>query len=442
MEMCETVPVPTQKVPVSGEYDVVVCGGGPAGIGAAIGSARGGARTLLVEQLASLGGMATGAFVGAWMDSPGGPVFNELCDQMLQLGAATRHYDPVRHHKPGRVKFHTETHKAVALKMVRDAGVDMLLCTTAEGAWMHGDRVGGVFVANKAGRSLLKAKVVIDATADGDIAASAGAEFLKGDPDDGRLQHVSFDAHMEGADLDRYERERPSPERLMELATQAREKGRLHLPKGLFIPSPDTFPFREGSWTPVCRWELADVDPTDPKAVSDALVECQLIAFEVVQFCRQNLPGFEKCQIGRFPQLLGTRESRRIVGRYVLTGEDVVRAAKFDDGIARACFFIDLHDSPPHPGIPFSIEYVIAHRPAYGDWYEIPYRCLVPKRVQGLLVAGRCISCDRPAQGSLRVMPTCMFTGEAAGIAAAMAVADGVLPHEIDGRRVRERTMP
>ena len=139
---------------------------------------------------------------------------------------------------------------------------------------------------------------------------------------------------------------------------------------------------------------------------------------------------------------MGTRESRRIIGTYVLTKEDVLNARKFEDGISRACFFMDLHDSPP--GITtsqFTKQFVKANRPPAGDWYEIPYRCLVPKSVKGFLTAGRCISSDREANGSLRVMPTCMFTGEAAGTAAAMAIAEGLLPHELDGRRVRKKMM-
>ena len=434
----KTVAVPSQKVPVVAEYDVIVCGGGPAGIAAAVGAARGGARTILVEQLASLGGTATAAFVGAYMDSPGGPLFDELVARLIEVGAARWDYNPERHHKPGRVRFHTETLKPVALKLVKDAGGDVLFCTFAVSAYIFDERVCGVFVANKGGRSLLKAHVVIDATADGDIAASAGAEFLKGDTDDGRIQHVSFDFDMEGVARERSEREKPADEALIEKIRAAHRSGRLHPPKAIFRPSAECFPFD----LPERRlfldaWELDKVDPTDPVAVSTTLAECQLAAFEVVQFCRENLPGYEKCRIARFPQLLGTRESRRIVGGYVLTKEDVLSASKFDDGIAKASFFIDFHDSPPGIGIPFTLEYIRANRPAGGDWYEIPYRCLVPKKVKGLLIAGRCISADRSAQASLRVMPTCMFTGTAAGAAAAMSVSRRILPHELDGREVR-----
>jgi len=176
--------IPEQQVPVLGEYDVVVCGAGPAGIGAAVASARGGARTLLIERLSHVGGVATGAGITKWADTQGGPVFDELVQRMEAVDAAKWFWDPANHlHKPGRVRFHAETLKAVALKMIKNAGIDVLFCTIAEGAWCPvPETVGGVFLANKGGRSLAKARTVIDASADGDIAASAGAEFLKGDP--------------------------------------------------------------------------------------------------------------------------------------------------------------------------------------------------------------------------------------------------------------------
>jgi len=423
----------TSDVLVSGECDVVVCGAGPAGIGAAVAAAREDARTLLVERLSHVGGVATGALIQSYMDTPGGPIFDELVEHLVAADAAQWNYDARQHNEPGRVRFHSETLKPIALKMLREAGAEALFCTMAEGACMDGDRVRGVFVVNKGGRSIVKADAVVDCTADGDIAASAGAEFCQGDPDDGRLQHVNFKFDMDGIDWRVFQERGPSPEESMCLARQAQDEGRLHPPRGVFRPSAATFPFheKESEWA-LAKWEIENVDPTDPAAVSNILVECQLAAFEVVEFCRRHLPGFERCKIRRFPDVLGARESRRIVGEYVLTKEDVLGARKFEDAVARASFFIDFHDSPPGRTIPYSFDFKWANRPPAGDWYEIPYRCLIPRGIQGLLVAGRCISADRDAQASLRVMPTCMFTGTAAGAAAARAVHQGKLPHEIE----------
>ena len=435
--------MPSQAASLLGEYDVVVCGAGPAGIGAAIAAARGGARTLLVERLSYVGGLGAHTRIYSWCDTQGGPIFDELEDRIGRLGKANRRFDPERHiYQRGRVTLHGETLKAVALRMIREAGADVLFGTTGTGPLMTDGTVAGVFVANKGGLFLINAPVVIDATADADIAAGAGAEFLKGDPEDGRLMHGNFMFDLGNVDGKRARRESLPEERLLERIADAHASGKLRAPRGAFRPQAENFPYHLPEHTLVLNyWELEGIDCSDPLAVSDLLVECQLIALQVVEFARGHLPGYESCEIARFWDVLGTRESRRIVGQYTVTRDDVLAARKFDDGIAQACFFIDFHDSPPGTTIPYDLEFKRANTPPSGDWYEIPYRCLVPEKIRGLLVAGRCISADRSALASLRVMPTCMFTGEAAGAAAALAIADGVLPHELDGREVRKRIL-
>ncbi len=432
----------TEEIPNAGTFDVIICGGGPAGVGAAIAAGRSGVKTLLVERLGQLGGTGTGAGVVNWCDSDGGPVFDELFRRCAEFGKAEFRYNPDHFRKPGRARFDTEAIKSLSLKMVLDAGVEVLFLTFAESAWMDEDTVRGVFTVNKGGRSLYQCKIVIDATADGDIAASAGAEFLKGDPDDGRLQHCNFRYWIVNVDDERFEEGKPDVEELKRLLRQAQEDGELHPPRNLFQPPAEHFPMSSVSnRLDINNWELENIDPTDPVAVSRTLAHCQVAAFELIQFCRKNLPGYENCEIRKFPDFLGTRESRRIVGQYILTRDDVLAAKKFEDGIARAWFYMDLHDSPPGTTLPHSPEFKKAHRPPDDDWYEIPYRCLVPRDIRGLLIAGRCISCDREAHGSLRIMPTCMFTGTSAGSAAALAVAEGALPHELAGARVREKVM-
>lgn len=433
--------IPASAIRMAGEYDVVVCGGGPAGIGAAVAAGRGGARTLLVERLYHLGGMGTGTRIHCWCDTPGGGIFDELEARVGQLGKANRRFDPKGHlYKKGRVVLHGETVKAVALRMVREAGAEVLFGTIVTGAWVEKGRVRGVFLANKNGLSLAKAKVVVDATADADVAAAAGAKFLKGDPDDGRLMHVNFMFTLGGVDKEKAERDKLSHKALLERICEAHKKGELHAPRGVFRPAAQYFPYHMAEQTLVLDyWEIEGVDCSDALAVSATVAECEVVALEVVEFCRRHLPGYERCEIARFWDVLGVRESRRIVGRYTLTREDLLAGRKFEDGVARACFFIDFHDSPPGRSIPYDIEFKRKNSPPPDDWYEIPYRCLLPQEVAGLVVAGRCISADRSVIASMRVMPTCMFTGEAAGVAAAMAVAEGIPPHEVDGTKVRRQ---
>ncbi len=423
-----------------GEYDVVVCGAGPAGIGAAIAAARGGASTLLVEQLYHVGGMGTATPVNTWCDTHGGTIFDELEQRVDALGQASRRFNPKGHTYPrGRVTLRGATVAMVALKMLRDAGVEVMFGATAARPLVEASQVKGVFIANRAGIFLLRAHTVIDCTADAMVAAGAGAQCLMGDPEDGRIMHVNFMFSIGGIDTDKYEQQKPDDAELIEMIRAAHADGRLHAPKGVFRPAPEVFPYHPPEQVLVTHsWEIEKVDCSDPQAVNDTLVDCQLRALEVIEFLRQCLPGHEQCFVSRFWEILGTRESRRIVGNYMVTRADVLTGAKFDDGIAQACFFIDFHDSPPGVSIPYTLEYKQKNIPPPGEWYEIPYRCLVPESVRGLLVAGRCICCDRSALASLRVMPTCMFLGQAAGTAAAMAAKQGIRVDEIDGAAVKQ----
>ena len=416
------------------EYDVIVCGGGPAGVAAAISSARCGVKTLLIEQQFSLGGIATGAYIYNFMDSPHVQVFKDIVEELYKLGVAKRNYKPEQHYKTGRIQFQPETLKAVLQKMLKEAGAKVLLGFVAESALVENETVKGVYVACKGGRTLLKAKTVIDCTADGDIAASAGAEYMKGDSEDGRLQHVNFKFEVRDVDWELFDKQRPSDEELAAIFKEAVDAGEIHPPEGAFAPAKECFPFDvKNSRFGLSKWEIEDVDSSDAFQVSNTIAQCQIAALEVLKVCRQKLPGFEQATLGRFPTILGSRESRRIKGRYILTEDDVINGRKFEDGIAKAAFFIDFHDSPPGKTIPYSVEYKKKHSPPEDDYYEIPYRCLLPEKINGLLVAGRCISATREGIASMRVMPTCMFTGSAAGCAAAIAVEENILPGDLSG---------
>ncbi len=351
--------LPPMDLPVLGEYDVIVCGAGPAGIGAAIAAGRAGARTLLVEHFYCVGGMSTTTGINTWCDTPGGPIFDELEARIDALDKARRRFDPKGHTwEKGRVSLHGETLKAVALRMIREAGVEVLFGTTAARPVMDGDTVRGVILANKGGLHLASAHTVVDCTADADIAAGAGARFAKGDPSDGRLMHVNFMFSIGGVDREAFKRDKPSDEALRTLIRDAHASGALHAPQGAFRPAPALFPYQEAEDVFLPNyWEIENIDCSDPQAVSDTVVDCQLAALEVLEFCRANLPGYDQAYIARFWDILGTRESRLPAGQYTVTGEDLIAGRKFDDGIAQACFFIDFHDSPPGRSIPYTLEF-------------------------------------------------------------------------------------
>jgi hypothetical protein len=317
--------------------DVLVCGGGPAGIGAAVAAARAGARTLLVDNASCLGGVMGNAQVSSFCDSPGGPVFADLARRLLDLGAAEWRVDPVRFRPPGRLRFQPETARAVALELVAEARGEVLLGTFVQGALVESGRVVGVELATKSGVVPVRAGVVVDCTADADVAASAGVPFRQGDPTDGRIQVCNFRWSMGGVDREAFARAALPPEELGGLFAEAVRSGEIRPPEALFAQPAETFPFAGAERGLVMgNWELQGIDPTDAFQVSRALAQCQLAALQIVRFCRHRLPGYGSCRIERFPTTLGTRESRRIVGRYTLTGGDVLAGAKFPDGVARA----------------------------------------------------------------------------------------------------------
>ncbi len=442
----------TWDIPVIAEPEVLVVGGGSAGIAASIAAARNGARTMLIERYGFLGGTSTAALVGPMMTSFSteghqrvvGGIFQEMVDRMVALGGAV---DPatipevgayggfIRHGHLHVTPFHPEALKLVAQEMVTEAGVELLLHTTFVDALRDERRTRGAVVVNKAGLGVVRANVMIDTSADGDVAAAAGAAFMKGRPEDGKMQPATMFFRVGNVDDDAVDawvaehRQIHPDERLYECVVQAaKTRGEWTLPREYLSLYREPEP---GVWR-VNVTRVLGVDGTDPASLTAAEMEGRRQVWWLMQFMIRSCQGFEHARLLEAGTQLGIRETRRITGEHILTGEDALEGRRFPDAIARGSYLIDIHDPV---GTRTKLMQINA------PFYDIPYRCLVPKDVDALLVAGRCISVDHVAFGSTRVIPQCYATGQAAGTAAALAVRAGSEPRavKVDGLRAAIR---
>lgn len=433
------------------EYDVMVVGGGNAGCAAAIAAARHGARTLLVERYGFLGGTATAAMVGPWMtfhsggDRIVGGIAQEIVERLVRAGASPGHIADSSDYVATITPFDPEVHKALLFEMMREAGVTLMLHAYVISARVEGDAVRGASFATVGGIREFAGRVVIDATADAFVAAAAGVPTQQGD-ERGRVQPASLMFRLSHVDLSKlasYLRTHPDQMRtslkahertapaltavagLHDLWEQARRDGIVDLPRELvsfFIsPYPDE--------VTVNMTRVTDIDPLDPGDLTRAEIEARLQVMQLLEFFRTRVPGFENARLAATGAQVGIRESRRIVGRYTLTAQDVLEARRFDDAIARSAYPIDIHN-PSGSG-------TTTRRLPAGQSYEIPYRCLVPINREQLLVAGRCISTTHEALATTRLTPTVMTLGQAAGTAAALARARRVRPGDVDPVELR-----
>jgi hypothetical protein len=435
------------------DVDVLVVGGGNAGCVAALAAARAGARTMLVERYGFLGGTATAAMVGPWMTFHSGSerivggIAAEIVERLIALGGSPGHVPDSSGYVPTVTPFDPEIHKALLFELMRESGVRLLLHALVVDALRDDSgAVSGARFATVGGPREIRARVTIDATADAFVAAAAGCELQQGD-ERGRVQPASLMfrlSHVDLAALAAYVRARPEQLRsslpagertpaaltavagLYELWAQAQAAG-IDIPRELVsffaTPYPDE--------VTVNMTRVTDIDPLDPDDLTRAEIEARAQAMRLVTFFRERVPGFENARIAATATQIGVRESRRIAGVYTLTRDDILERHTFDDAVARSAYPIDIHN-PSGSG-------TTTHRLPPGTSYEIPYRCLVPRAVDGLLVAGRCISTTHEALASTRLTPTVMTLGQAAGTAAALALETGVAPRAVDPRALRER---
>jgi len=454
---------------IVGEHDVIVAGGGPAGVVAAIASARNGSDTLLVERYGFLGGAITGQFVttlNSFLDMQGrqivGGIPQEVIDRLQKLGGTLGHLQDNLWWSTGSITLvDPALMKHVLLETALEAGVKLLLHTHVQDVVMDGDTIKGVVVANKGGAQAILGRLVVDSTGDGDVASSAGAPYVRG-RGDGSMQHVSLMLRMGNVDQEKilaYVRENPGQfiigenpygrRSVEETIAQLHDIYQAPAMAGFFklveeaVERGDMHPFspRGGlclQMTPrrgemgVYATNVANVDSTDAWNLTRAEIELRRQALITVQFLKKYVPGFESAHLIDVAPQVGVRETRRIIGEYVLTEEDVLEGRKFPDVIAKGSHPADIH-SPDDP------KKVIHLHVKDGGSYDIPYRCLVPKKVDNLLVAGRCASATHEAMGSARVVGTCMAMGQAAGTAAALCATYRVVPRWLDVEKLQKR---
>ena len=442
----KTIKEPARELNVRAEVDVLVVGAGPAGLMAAEAAAKDKSlKVMLLEQRGSLGGNLTiGLPILAFLGPKGNQVVKggaqRLIDRLWAKGAASEH-KPCKNHMSLTIIDPDQT-KTTAWEIMDDAGVEVLLYVFVVDTIVENGCVKGVIIESKAGREVILAKTVIDCTGDGDVAFRAGVECNKGD-ENGGMQPPTLMYLMKGVEMqklrdaicnepEKYDMDVMPPAQFREgkfitvglrgCIIEAQKQGyKVPVARTILITGLKD----DEIWVNMTR--VNGVDSTDPASYTHGEHEARRQMYEVTDYLKNFVPGFESAWIERSAAFMGIRESRVIVGKYVMTAQDILHQKSFDDVIAVAGYPVDIHHAEGGDCTMLFCD----------DAYDIPYGVLVPEHIEGLLVAGRCSSMDHEAMAATRVMSTCMALGEAAGTAARIAIADGVLPSGVDVKKVQ-----
>lgn len=407
--------------------DILVLGSGPSGFAAAYTAAKNGAEVILVEQSGDVGGISTSGLMSHWTGSCGSPLYyeilkrtaenneNEFKDKIVDL------IDP-------------EKLKTLYLEMLDEVGCKLMLYTFAEDAICDGEKVLGATVINKSGKTDIYAKITIDATGDGDIAARAGAEFVLGRESDNKMQPATLMFKVGGVDYSRaaflgaFESTYETPNGEL----QALAKQHIPYPAGHILTYKTTLP---GVVT--CNMTNAvDIDGTNADDLTKATLACRRQLDDIIKYLRTYAPGYENCFIISSASLIGIRETRHFKGKYTLTEQDILEAKVFDDYVVKdACFNFDVHNITGSGLDKTGVQKNFSQKKGY----TIPYRCLIPEIKENLLLCGRNISGTHIAHSNFRAMPICVGIGEAAGTAAAIAVLCNCTLNEVTAEQIREK---
>ena len=407
------------------KYDVIVAGSGPAGVAAAITAGRCGAKTLLIESLGRVGGISTSGMMSHFTGRCGNKLYWEIINRAAEknyfdLGLDKKYIDP-------------EMLTITYMEMLEEAGVKILLYTTVCDSMMEDNTVVGVLCHNKSGFSAYYANAVIDASGDGDVAEKCGVEYIKGREEDGKMQPATLMFKVGGVDMERavfpgafehlIETEKG------ELQALAREK--LPHPAGHVLLYHSTIP---GVVT--CNMtNVTEIDGTSAEDLTRAEITCRKQIKPIIDFLREYAPGYEKCYVLGSASLIGIRETRHFKGVYTLTKEDIENAVQHDDHVVYDAYFnFDVHNITG-AGLDKT---GCQHKFKQTKGYTIPYGCMLPEKIDGLLLSGRNISGTHMAHSNFRAMPICVGIGEACGAAAAISAKEGKSLREIEAKDIRE----
>lgn len=436
--------------------DIVVVGAGPGGLSAAISAARQGADVLLVERLGYLGGcLAMGLPLLGYYDAQerfvSGGFAQELVERLRELNGATAHRICPMHNSTTLID--PSITKILCFQMAQEAGVRLLLHCELADAVVENGAIREITVVGKGQKIHISGKVFIDGTGDGDLAYLCGCRYEKGQAGTGEMQSPTLTFDLGGVELPRlfdYLEEHPGDFQYCDTMEVKPGYNTAHL-RGdrnhVFIGMRETLArLKQEGKCPIKRDTLIyinqmnpghvvinsirilDFDGSDVQSLTDGETESYLTILPLIKMLRENIPGFENCYLSHINPVIGVRESRRIQGIRTLTAEDVLAGSVPQDSICLGSFKIDIH-----AGATDSTIFKYLDHP-----YGIPYGCTVSADVTNLMMAGRCISVDAVAFGSIRIMPTCMGVGQGAGVGAALAVREGIAPGAVDVQKIRD----
>ncbi|MHA1884161.1 MAG: FAD-dependent oxidoreductase [Promethearchaeota archaeon] len=449
---------PSRKVPVLGETEVLVIGGGPAGVSASIAAAREGVDTMLVERYGSLGGVITQSMIGtiSWYryakTVDAGGIHREFEKRAKEMGATINIFGNVKNKEmratlekeglivdgePTYEVLDTEIFKFLIDYMVQEAGVKPLLHCYVTDVIMEENSITGVITESKSGRQAILAKRVIDATGDADVAFHAGAPFRKSPKNE--LMEVTVNYGCSGINIGKFlmyvylnpgkigdwgetQDEDAFSTYLVEPFNKAKEAG--EIPKDVTIESYWTNYTDAGEISSFNGIHMTDIDPIDVWDLTKAEIEGRKRVLMAVNALKKYTPGFKNARLRSIGSSLGVRESRKILGEYDITEYDVRNQARFEDSVGICPEFID--------------GYGIAIMPITGRYFQVPYRIMVPQKVENLLVAGRCVAGDKISHAATRQLCCCTVTGQGAGVAAAISIKNQKTCRDVDISMVQE----